>query len=162
MAKTPEPSTKLTPATKTAVAKAPPAKPLPQKAIAQNTWYTKPRQGVKLDAILGSALEALRANRMRAFLTMLGVIIGVSAVIAVVSLTQGVNQSVSARFASLRSNVITISPGAASTNGARSAAGTEQTLTMDDAQAVGQLDHVVEMTPLLSTSAQVVYGSQNW
>jgi len=162
MAKTSEPSVKIAPATETAVAKIPPAKAVPKKTFAQNTWYTKPRRGVKLDAILGSALEALRANRMRSFLTMLGVIIGVSAVIAVVSLTEGVNQSVSARFASLGTNVISISPGAASTNGARSAAGTEQTLTMDDAQAVGQLDHVVLWTPLLSTSAQVVYGSQNW
>ena len=99
---------------------------------------------------------------MRSFLTMLGVIIGVSAVIAVVSLTQGVNQSVSARFASLGTNVITVSPGAASTNGARSAAGTEQTLTLADAQAVAQVDHVVDMTPVLTTSGQIVYGSQNW
>ncbi len=162
MADTSEPSAKVTPATKTAVAKIPPTKPAPKATFVQNTWYTKSRRGVKLDAILGSALEALRANRMRSFLTMLGEIIGVSAVIAVVSLTEGVNQSVSARFASLGTNVITISPGAASTNGARSAAGTEQTLTMADAQAVGQLDHVVLWTPLLSTSGQVVYGSQNW
>jgi ABC-type antimicrobial peptide transport system permease subunit len=117
---------------------------------------------MKVDATLSSALEALQANRMRSFLTMLGVIIGVSAVIAVVSLTQGVNQSVSQRFASLGTNVVTISPGAASTNGARSAAGSEQTLTMSDAQAVAQVNHVVDMSPLLITSGQVVYGSQNW
>ncbi len=144
------------------LAKIPPAKPVPKKTFGQNEWHTKPRRGVKLDAILGSALEALQANRMRSFLTMLGVIIGVSAVIAVVSLTEGVNQSVSARFASLGTNVITISPGAASTNGARSAAGTEQTLTLADAQAVAQVDHVVDMTPVLTTSGQIVYGSQNW
>ncbi|HYX51486.1 MAG TPA: ABC transporter permease, partial [Ktedonobacteraceae bacterium] len=149
-------------ASNTSLAKIPPAKPAPKKNFGQNDWHTKSRRGVKLDAILGSALEALQANRMRSFLTMLGVIIGVSAVIAVVSLTQGVNQSVSARFASLGTNVITISPGAASTNGARSAAGTEQTLTIDDAQAVAQVDHVVEMTPVLSTSGQIVFGSQNW
>src|SRR5260370_26109630 len=107
-------------------------------------------------------MEALQANRMRSFMTMLGVIIGVSAVIAVVSLMQGVNQSVRERFASLGTNVITISPGAVSTNGARSAAGTEQTLTMADAQAVAQVDHVVEMTLVLTTSGQIVYGSQNW
>jgi putative ABC transport system permease protein len=117
---------------------------------------------VKIDAILNSALEALQANRMRSFLTMLGVIIGVSAVIAVVSLTQGVNQSVTQRFASLGTNVITISPGAASTDGARSAAGTEQTLTMSDAQAVAQVDHVSAMTPILTSAGQAVNGSQNW
>ncbi len=162
MADTSEPSVRTAPGTKTSLAKMPPTQPAQQRTFTRYSWHTKSRRGVKIDAILGSALEALRANRMRSFLTMLGVIIGVSAVIAVVSLTQGVNQSVSARFASLGTNVITISPGAASTNGARSAAGTEQTLTMADAQALAQVDHVVEMTPILSTSGQVVYGSQNW
>jgi putative ABC transport system permease protein len=114
------------------------------------------------DAILSSALDALQANRLRSFLTMLGVIIGVSAVIAVVTLTQGVNASVSQRFASLGTNVITISPGAASTGGARNAAGSEQALTLADAQAVAQVAHVVNTSPLLITSGQVIYGGQNW
>src|SRR6266581_3722812 len=162
MADTSKPSARTAPVSNTSLAKISPVKPTPKKAFTQDSWYSKPRRGVKIDAILGSALEALQANRMRSFLTMLGVIIGVSAVIAVVSLTQGVNQSVSQRFSSLGTNVITISPGAASTNGARGAAGTEQTLTMSDAQAVAQLDHVVAMTPILTTSGQVVYGSQNW
>ena len=163
MADTSKPSASKAPVTNTSLAKIPPrSKQTPKGTFAQNSWHSKPRHGVKIDAILGSALEALQANRMRSFLTMLGVIIGVSAVIAVVCLTQGVNQSVSARFASLGTNVITVSPGAASTNGARSAAGTEQTLTMSDAQAVAQVDHVVAMTPLLTTSGQIVYGSQNW
>ena len=164
MAEESKPSTGKALVRKTSLAKIPPTQPqqAPKRAFAQDAWHSKPRRGVKIDAILGSALEALQANRMRSFLTMLGVIIGVSAVIAVVSLTEGVNQSVSARFASLGTNVITISPGAASTNGARSAAGTEQTLTTTDAQAVAQLDHVTAMTPLLTTSGQVVYGSQNW
>src|SRR6266536_2714007 len=162
MADTSKPSARTAPVSNTSLAKISPVKPTPKRAFTQDSWYSKPRRGVKIDAILGSALEVFQANRMRSFLTMLGVIIGVSAVIAVVSLTQGVNQSVSARFASLGTNVITISPGAASTNGARGAAGTEQTLTMSDAQAVAQLDHVVAMTPILTTSGQVVYGSQNW
>src|SRR6266581_5113119 len=162
MAEASQLSASKAPVTKNSVGKVPTVQQAPKRAFAQNSWHSKPRRGVKIDAILSSALEALQANRMRSFLTMLGVIIGVSAVIAVVSLTEGVNQSVSARFASLGTNVITISPGAASTNGARGAAGTEQTLTMSDAQAVAQLDHVVAMTPILTTSGQVVYGSQNW
>ncbi len=162
MAEASQLSASKAPVTKNSVGKVPTVQQAPKRAFAQNSWHSKPRRGVKIDAILSSALEALQANRMRSFLTMLGVIIGVSAVIAVVSLTQGVNQSVSQRFSSLGTNVITISPGAASTNGARGAAGTEQTLTMSDAQAVAQLDHVVAMTPILTTSGQVVYGSQNW
>jgi len=162
MAEASQLSVSKAPVTKNSVGNVPTVQQAPKRAFAQNSWHSKPRRGVKIDAILGSALEALQANRMRSFLTMLGVIIGVSAVIAVVSLTQGVNQSVSQRFSSLGTNVITISPGAASTDGARGAAGTQQTLTMSDAQAVAQLDHVVAMTPILTTSGQVVYGSQNW
>ncbi len=162
MAEASQLSASKAPVTINSVGKVPTVQQAPKRAFAQNSWHSKPRRGVKIDAILSSALEALQANRMRSFLTMLGVIIGVSAVIAVVSLTQGVNQSVSQRFSSLGTNVITISPGAASTNGARGGAGTEQTLTMSDAQAVAQLDHVVAMTPILTTSGQVVYGSQNW
>jgi len=109
-----------------------------------------------------SALEALGANRVRSLLTMLGVIIGVSAVIAVVTLTQGVNQSESQRFAALGTNVLTISPGAASSNGAFSAAGTSQTLTQGDADALVQVPHVINVSPVLSVSDQLVYGDQNW
>lgn len=162
MAEASKPSARKARVTNTSVAKITPVQQAPKRAFAQDAWHSKPRHGVKIDAILSSALEALQANRMRSFLTMLGVIIGVSAVIAVVSLTQGVDQSVSQRFASLGTNVITISPGAVSTEGARSAAGTQQTLTMSDAQAVAQVDHVAAMTPILTTSGQVVYGSQNW
>jgi ABC-type antimicrobial peptide transport system permease subunit len=112
--------------------------------------------------VLSSALEALQASRLRSFLTTLGVIIGVSAVISVVTLAQGVSQSVSQRLAGLGTNVITISPGAASTDGARSAVGSAQTLTLTDAQAVAQIAHVVNMSPLLMTSGQVIYEGQNW
>ena len=82
--------------------------------------------------------------------------------ITVVILSQGVNQSVSARFASLGTNVITISPGAASSSGAFSAAGSEQTLTIGDTDALATLPHIVNVSPLLTTSGQVIYGDQNW
>src|SRR5215469_110514 len=65
-------------------------------------------------AIFTTAFDALRSNRLRSFLTMLGLIIGTSAVIAVVTLTQGVTESVNASFSSLGTNVLTISPGATS------------------------------------------------
>ena len=128
----------------------------------EELWLSQSRRGVTGDAIVGTALEALRYNRLRSFLTMLGVIIGVSAVITVVILSQGVNQSVSQRFASLGTNVITISSGAASAGGAFSAAGSEQTLTLGDADALATLPHIVNVSPLLTSSGQVIYGSQNW
>ena len=117
---------------------------------------------VNSGAIFESAFDALGANRVRSFLTMLGVIIGVSAVIAVVTLTQGVNQSVSNRFASLGTNVLTISPGTTSASGARTAAGSSQTLTQADADALAQVPHVVNVSPVLSTSKQLVFGDLNW
>src|SRR6516225_863878 len=101
-----KPSTRNAPVTKTSVTKIDTVQQAQKRLSTEVLWHSKPRRRVKMDAIFGSALEALQANRMRSFLTMLGVIIGVSAVIAVVSLTQGVNQSVTQRFAGLGTNVI--------------------------------------------------------
>lgn len=113
-------------------------------------------------ATFESAWEALRVNRSRSFLTMLGVIIGVSAVIAVVTLTLGVDKSVNDRFAGLGTNVLTISSGTTSSFGARTAAGSSQTLTLDDAAALTQLPHILYVSPVLTTSTQVIFQDQNW
>ncbi len=118
--------------------------------------------GMNSAATVDSAFSALKSNRNRSFLTMLGVIIGVSTVIAVVALTQGVNQSVSQEFAGLGTNIITISPGTTSAGAARSAAGSSQTLTVDDAQALEQIPTIVNVSPIIGVSEQVVYGDQNW
>jgi ABC-type antimicrobial peptide transport system permease subunit len=119
-------------------------------------------RGMTSAATFDSALSALKSNRNRSFLTMLGVIIGVSTVIAVVALTQGVNQSVSQEFAGLGTNIITISPGTTSAGATRSAAGSSQTLTVADAQALAQIPTIVNVSPIISVSEQVVYGDQNW
>jgi ABC-type antimicrobial peptide transport system permease subunit len=118
--------------------------------------------GITGGATFDSAFDALSTNRVRSFLTMLGVIIGVSAVIAVVTLTQGVSQSVNAAFAGLGTNLLTIIPGTTSSGGARTAAGSNQTLTQADAVAVGQLPDVVSSSPVISSSEQVVYQDLNW
>ncbi|MBV9229908.1 MAG: ABC transporter permease [Chloroflexi bacterium] len=125
------------------------------------------RSGQSRHAITGgatfeSAMDALRANRVRSFLTMLGVIMGISAVIAVVTLTQGVNKSVNDRFAGLGTNVITIIPGTTTGNGVRTAAGSNQTLTLADATALMQIPTVVNVSPVLNASEQVIYQDQNW
>ncbi|HVB74438.1 MAG TPA: ABC transporter permease [Ktedonobacteraceae bacterium] len=148
-------------ATATTVANNPPTQQVPMNAF-ENLWRSQRKRSMSGGALLGTAFESLQVNRLRSFLTILGVIIGVSAVITVVTLSQGVNQSISQRFASLGTNVITISPGAATTGGALSAAGSKQTLTLGDANAVAGLPHVVNASPLLVASGQVIYGSQNW
>ena len=122
----------------------------------------RPGHGITSGATFGSALDALRANRVRSLLTMLGVIIGVSAVIAVVTLTQGVNKSVNDRFTGLGTNVLTISPGTTSGTGARSAAGSAQTLTLADAEALRQVPDVVDVSPIVNANVQLVYGDLNW
>ncbi len=126
------------------------------------TLRERPGHGISNAATFDSALDALRANHVRSLLTMLGVIIGVSAVIAVVTLTQGVNESVNERFAGLGTNVLTISPGTTSSAGARSAAGSSQTLTTADADALMQVSSVVAISPVVNTTEQLVYADQNW
>jgi putative ABC transport system permease protein len=115
-----------------------------------------------LGANLGSALEALSVNRLRSLLTALGVIVGVAAVIGAVTLTQGTSASINSRFTGLGTNTITVSPGSTQSFGARGAAGTSQSLTVADADAVSSLGHVSNASPVLSVNGQIVYGDQNW
>jgi putative ABC transport system permease protein len=109
------------------------------------------------------ALNALIANKLRSILTMLGIIIGVGAVIAMVSIGMGVQNKVQNSIASLGSNLIIITPGATSTSGVRQAAGTNTTLTLKDAQAIArEVSGVSAAAPSVSKQYQVVAGNQNW
>ncbi len=109
------------------------------------------------------ALRALTANKLRSILTMLGIIIGVGAVIAMVSVGMGVREKVQTSIASLGSNMLIVSPGAASSQGVRSASGSATTLVLEDAdyikKTVGGIDHVA---PTVSKQYQLVAGNQNW
>src|SRR5262245_33619754 len=98
---------------------------------------TPPRGRVSRIALtLPSAFDALRANKGRAVLTSLGIIIGVSSVIIMVSLGQGASAQVNARLAGLGTNVLTVSPGSAQFGGVRSGAGSLSTLTLSDAEQI--------------------------
>src|SRR5438046_135552 len=129
--------------------------------VRQDALQSRHSNGGGLPAIFGTAFEALQANRLRSFLTMLGLIMGTSAVIAVVTLTQGVTTSVNQSFSSLGTNALTISPGATSSRGVRSALGAGQTLTLADAQALSQLPHIAYWSPVLNTSGQIIHLDQN-
>jgi len=112
---------------------------------------------------LKAALTALSRNKMRTFLTMLGVIIGVAAVIAMVSVGSGARVQVEKSISSMGSNTITIFPGTQSSSGARLSFGSGKTLTIDDAKAIASdCPSVAYATPELRTSCQLVYGNQNW
>ena len=109
------------------------------------------------------AMRALLANKMRSILTMLGIIIGVGAVIAMVSVGMGVREKVQSSIASLGSNMLIVMPGASSTQGVRSAAGSNTTLLAEDADyikaTVKGIDYV---SPSVSKQYQLVAGNQNW
>ena len=109
------------------------------------------------------AINALLANKMRSLLTMLGVIIGVAAVIALVSVGMGVRTGITSNFESLGANTITIMPGSSNRGGPRGAAGSMQTLKYDDAKAIEvKIKDIQYVSPTVSSSYQVVNGNQNW
>jgi len=109
------------------------------------------------------ALDGLRANKLRAMLTMLGIIIGVGAVIAMVSIGMGVQDKVQTSIAGLGSNLLVVTPGAAKTGGSRQAAGSSITLNEKDAVAIAQeVSNVNLVAPAVSKQYQVVFGNQNW
>ncbi|MGI6092942.1 MAG: FtsX-like permease family protein [Veillonellaceae bacterium] len=109
------------------------------------------------------ALNALVSNKLRSILTMLGIIIGVAAVIAMVSIGMGVRDKVQTSIASLGSNLIIVTPGAASSSGVRQAAGTNTTLTLKDAQAIArEVSGVSAVAPSVGKQYQIVAGNMNW
>ena len=108
------------------------------------------------------ALRALGANKLRTTLTMLGIIIGVAAVIALMSIGRGAQAQVTSQIQSLGTNLLFIRPGATQQGGVKSSAGGAATLTLDDADAIATLANVVAAAPELDTGAQLLANGQNW
>lgn len=109
------------------------------------------------------AFTALYANKLRSLLTMLGIIIGVGAVIAMVSVGMGVRSNVQESIASLGSNMLIVSPGSSNRGGPRGAAGSMQTLKYEDAKAIqSKVRNIDFVSPSVSGSYQIVNGNQNW
>jgi putative ABC transport system permease protein len=117
----------------------------------------------KIAASMKIALRALRVNRMRSALTMLGIIIGVAAVIAMVAVGSGATQRIQEQIQSIGSNLIIVLPGSISTNGVRLGSGATSSLTEDDAKAIAaECPSVAIVVPTVRGGAQVVYGNNNW
>jgi len=109
------------------------------------------------------AYRSLRANRMRSLLTMLGMVIGVAAVIAMVAIGAGANERIAAQISSIGSNLLLVLPGSTTAGGLRSGFGSASTLTMADARAIGrELPAVRLAAPSVRSTSPVVYGNQNW
>jgi len=110
------------------------------------------------------ALTSLGSNKLRTFLTMLGIIIGVASVIALLAIGNGTTAGITANLTRNGTNLVTISPGGGTTGGVASAAGSAQTLTYEDAQALaaqGNAVGIAGVSPERTGNAQIVYGSTN-
>src|SRR5213075_802901 len=115
--------------------------------------------------IIRVAFRALQRNKMRAALTMLGIIIGVSAVIAMVSIRQGASASVQAQIETIGTNLLFVSAGAQNVGGARSGTGDNgtNTLTVEDLDAIKrEVPSVSMVSPAVNARSQLVSGNANW
>jgi putative ABC transport system permease protein len=117
---------------------------------------------MKRSIIARMAFVALLRNRSRSLLTMLGVVIGVAAVIITVAIGTGARTSVSNQINALGSNMIIILPGSLNQGGVRTGSGGASTLTPADGMAIAQLPHVAAVSPTVTLRTQVVAGGNNW
>ena len=108
------------------------------------------------------AWASLIANKMRSILTMLGIIIGVAAVLALVSIGNGVKQDIQNSISSLGSNLLMVMPGAPRTPGVRPSQGSMKSLKVSDYQAISKLDGVKAASPYTANSYVTIYQSKNW
>lgn len=108
------------------------------------------------------AYKALQRNKLRAFLTMLGIIIGVASVIAMVAIGQGSKQSIHDQLSSMGSNMITVLPSSNLNGGVRIAGSSFQTLTQKDIVALQKAQYITELSPSITSKGQAINGALNW
>ena len=113
-------------------------------------------------AMLGEAWHAMGANRLRTFLTMLGMVIGVGAVVLMLAVGQGAQYAVSQTINAMGSNLFIVLSGSQTAGGARTGGGNSATLNVKDADAIIELDGVKGVAPVTMGSAQIVFGANNW
>jgi putative ABC transport system permease protein len=111
--------------------------------------------------MLSEAWHAMSANRLRTFLTMLGMVIGVGAVVLMMAIGEGAQQSIKRSIDSMGSNLFVILSGSSSSSGSRSASGSSSTLNMNDATAIGDLDDINAFAPISVGNAQIIYAGNN-
>ncbi len=113
--------------------------------------------------LLKIAWKALMRNRTRAFLTMLGIIIGVASVIAMLAIGEGSKLSIKSQISSMGSNMLSIQPGSDFRGGVRQGNSASQTLTLEDMNALaGQSQYISHLSPVVSSNGQSIYGANNW
>jgi putative ABC transport system permease protein len=115
-----------------------------------------------LGTMLREAWRAMLANKLRTFLTMLGLVIGVAAVIVMLAIGTGAQSLVRQAIASMGSNLFIVLAGSTTAGGVRLGTGNVPTLTVSDARAIAELPSVAAVAPVQPGAAQVVYGAANW
>ena len=115
-----------------------------------------------LKAMLGEAWLAMGANRLRTALTMLGMVIGVGAVVIMIAIGQGAQYAVQQTISTMGSNLFIVLSGSFTASGVRSGAAGAPSLNVADAEAIAELDGIANVAPTHQGSRQLVYGSQNW
>lgn len=115
-----------------------------------------------IQGMLAEAMLAILANKMRSLLTMLGMVIGVAAVILMLALGSGAQYTVNQGIASMGANLLLVISGAPATAGVRGPGGGSPTITLEDNQAISELSTVLSSAPTAAGSAQIVFGSNNW
>ena len=111
--------------------------------------------------MLSEAWHGMSANRLRTFLTMLGMVIGVGAVVLMMAIGEGAQQSIKRSIDSMGSNLFVILSGSSSSSGSRSASGSSSTLNMNDATAIGDLEDIGAFAPISVGNAQIIYAGNN-
>jgi len=112
--------------------------------------------------MLSEAWHAMSANRLRTFLTMLGMVIGVGAVILMMAIGEGAQQSIKRSIDSMGSNLFVILSGSSSTSGSRSGSGNSSALNINDANSVGDLEDIAAIAPISTGNAQIIFSGSNW
>ncbi|MDD5196760.1 MAG: ABC transporter permease [Candidatus Omnitrophica bacterium] len=119
--------------------------------------------GIEFLDYLRQAISAMLAHKMRAFLSILGILIGVAAVIAMLAIGQGAKESIEKQLASLGSNLLIVRPGAHRSGGVALQTGVTTRFTFQDVAAIKKLSEYVDrVSPSVSDRAQIVYGNKNW
>ncbi len=112
--------------------------------------------------MLSEAWHAMGANRLRTFLTMLGMVIGVGAVVLMMAIGEGAQQSIKRSIDSMGSNLFVILSGSSSASGLRSGSGNSSALNINDANAVGDLEDIAVIAPISTGNAQIIFSGNNW
>lgn len=118
---------------------------------------------INIPSTIKISLRALKSNKMRSALTMLGIIIGVAAVITMLAVGTGARKRIEQQISSMGSNLLMVLPGASTSGGVRMGSGSQMTLTFADSEGIKkECSSVLTAAPILNGVAQIVYGNQNW